>query len=340
MTNAILSVEDLSVVIHGERGPARILDRAWLRVGKGEIVGLVGESGCGKSTMVRAILGVLPQDGRAESGRILFQGQDLLKLDERTLTQTIRSRRISFIPQDPALAFNPNFTVGEQLLEIWRWHGPEGNRGKAAGRARLVDLLRQVQLPDPAAALDRYPHQFSGGQRQRLQIAGALLCNPELIIADEPTTALDVTTQQQILILLAKLVQNYGISVLFVTHDFGVVSQLCTHVTVMYAGQTAEIGTKTDLLRDPAHPYTRALLDCHPDRMSELNGIPGAVASPLAPPPGCRYHPRCSQAVTACSSRTPALRTGSDGRQVNCMLRDSVSPVPPFNPSGRSPHGA
>ena len=316
----VLSIRDLSVSIRTSGGPASILDGCSLSVGRSEVVGLVGESGCGKSTVVKTILGVLPASASVTGGSIEFEGADLLALDERALSRTIRGRRIGFIPQDPALALNPNFTVGEQLLEIWRWHAPEGARDRRAGERRAIELLNRVQIPDAGSMLKRYPHQFSGGQRQRLLIAAALLCGPKLIVADEPTTALDVTTQQQILVLLSELSRDMQVSVLFVTHDFGVVSQLCHRVVVMYAGQTVEQGPKTGLLRDPRHPYTVALMNCHPDRMRELTGIPGMVPSPLDPPPGCRFLPRCSRGLPACAARRPRL-VGDDHR-VSCIHFD------------------
>ena len=316
----VLQVQDLSVSIRTSQGTAAILDRCNLSIGAGEVVGLVGESGCGKSTMVKALLGVLPESARVTGGSIEFEGQDLLALDERTLSRTVRGRRIGFIPQDPALALNPNFTVGEQLLEIWRWHAPEGARDRKAGEQRAIELLRRVQVPDPAAMLKRYPHQFSGGQRQRLLIAAALLCGPRLIVADEPTTALDVTTQQQILVLLSQLCRDLGVSVLFVTHDFGVVSQLCHRVTVMYAGQTVEEGPKAAVLREPLHPYTTALMDCHPDRLRRLDGIPGRVPSPQDFPGGCRFLPRCTRGVAGCAERAPRLV--GDTHRVSCIHFD------------------
>jgi peptide/nickel transport system ATP-binding protein len=316
----VLRIDNLSVSIKTARGTASILDHCSLSIGAGEVVGLVGESGCGKSTVVKTILGVLPDSARVTSGSIVFEGQDLLTLDERTLSRTVRGRHIGFIPQDPALALNPNFTVGEQLLEIWRWHAPEGARDRRAGERRAIELLRRVQVPDPANMLKRYPHQFSGGQRQRLLIAAALLCGPRLLVADEPTTALDVTTQQQILVLLAELCKDLGISVLFVTHDFGVVSQLCHRVTVMYAGQTVEEGPKASVLRDPLHPYTTALMNCHPDRMRDLNGIPGMVPSPMEFPTGCRFLPRCTRGLPACAER-PSRLVG-DAHRVSCIHFD------------------
>ena len=320
----LLDIRDLSLSIRTPEGEARILDRVSLRLRRGAVLGLVGESGCGKSTLVKTVLGVLPRNARASSGQVIFDGTDLLPLPERDLATRFRGRRIGFIPQDPALALNPMFRVGTQLGEIWRWHAPEGeDRGAATARARILSLFRRVQLPDAEAALDRYPHQFSGGQRQRVLIAAALLCRPELIVADEPTTALDVTTQQQILLLIRSLAQEMDLSVLFVTHDFGVVSALCSDVAVMYAGQMVEAGAKRLVLGDPCHPYTRALIACHPDRMERLAGIPGAVPSPLSPPAGCRFRPRCDLAEDACAARAPGLSPQSDGRGVGCIRWDA-----------------
>jgi oligopeptide/dipeptide ABC transporter ATP-binding protein len=317
----LLRVEGLRISIPTDDGVAQILDHVDLRIPRGRIVGVVGESGCGKSTLARAILGILPRAARIESGRIVFAGENLLGLEQRQLTRRIRGKEISFIPQDPFLALNPTFKVGTQLLEIMRWHAPgDGGRGRSAHRARLVDLLRAVQIPDPEVALDRYPHQFSGGQRQRLLIAGALACRPRLVIADEPTTALDVTTQLQILRLLRDLVRRFDLSMLFVTHDFGVVAQLCDDVMVMYAGQSVEAGQTAEILDRPRHPYTEMLIACHPDRARDLVGIPGTVASPLAPPAGCRFHPRCPSARPDCSAARPPAVVDAVGHSVRCVL--------------------
>jgi peptide/nickel transport system ATP-binding protein len=338
----LLRIEELTVSIPTDQGIARILDHADLVIPRGRIVGVVGESGCGKSTLARAILGILPRTARVDAGRIRFAGEDLLRLDQRELTRRVRGKEISFIPQDPYLALNPVFRVGTQLLEIMRWHaradGDGGATGRAARRAhreRLVELLRAVQIPDPEPALDRYPHQFSGGQRQRLLIAGALACRPRLVVADEPTTALDVTTQLQILKLLRQLVSEAGVSMLFVTHDFGVVAQLCDEVTVMYAGQTVETGLTAEIVERPRHPYTQMLIACHPDRSRDLAGIPGTVPSPLAPPPGCRFHPRCPSARPACREARPAAVVEPSGHAVRCVLYHDAGPgVPAGAPDG------
>jgi len=315
----VLAVDGLEISIATDDGLARVLDHVDLRIPRGRIVGVVGESGCGKSTLVRAILGILPRAARVERGRILLGGEDLLRLSQRELTRRIRGKEISFVPQDPYLALNPVFTVGTQLLEIMRWHAGNGDAGRRAHRARLVELLRAVQIPDPEVALERYPHQFSGGQRQRLLIAGALACRPRLVIADEPTSALDVTTQLQILRLLRDLATRFGVSMLFVTHDFGVVAQLCDEVMVMYAGQSVEAGRTAEILDRPRHPYTQLLIACHPDRARDLTGIPGTVASPLAPPPGCRFHPRCPSARAVCATARPRVVEAA-GHEVSCVL--------------------
>ena len=320
----LLDVRALKVSIRTDEGLAQVLDDVSLTLQKGRILGVVGESGCGKSTLIRAVMGILPRGARVDRGEIWFAGENLLAFSEDELNRTVRSSRIGFIPQDPLLALNPVFKVGTQLLEVMRWHAPDdGSKGAERRRRhvrRLVELLRRMQVPDPDGALERYPHQFSGGQRQRLLIAAALACSPGIVLADEPTTALDVTTQLQILKLLRALAGERSLSMLFVTHDFGVVAQLCDTVTVMYAGQTVETGPVRQVLEHPKHPYTRLLLACHPDRTKQLAGIPGAVPSPLTPPPGCRFHPRCPDARPACAAaRPPPVSLGKD-HAVACVL--------------------
>jgi peptide/nickel transport system ATP-binding protein len=332
MTPALLTVEDLRLSIRTDEGVAQILDHVELRLRRGKILGVVGESGCGKSTLVKAILGILPRATTIESGRILFEGEDLLRVSERELARRIRGSRIGFIPQDPYLALNPVFRIGTQLLAVMRWHAPAPSGPPVSGaalmrrhRQHLVDILRRVQMPDPEDVLERYPHQFSGGQRQRLMIAGAIACRPRLVIADEPTTALDVTTQLQILKLLKSLATEFDIAMLFVSHDFGVVAQLCDEITVMYAGQTVESGAVEAVLSAPRHPYTAALLACHPERSAALVGIAGSVPSPLMPPPGCRFAPRCAHAIPACRSRLPVLVDSGPHHRVNCRLVETTA---------------
>jgi peptide/nickel transport system ATP-binding protein len=318
-----LKVSGLKVSIRTDGGVARVLDDIKLTLERGRILGVVGESGCGKSTLIRAIMGILPKGASVDGGEIWFEGENLLAFSEKELNTTVRSSRIGFIPQDPLLSLNPVFTVGSQLLEVMRWHAPDdGARGSERRKrhvARLVDLLRRMQVPDPENALERYPHQFSGGQRQRLLITAALACAPSLIIADEPTTALDVTTQHQILGLLRGLVGEFGISLLFVTHDFGVVAELCDDLCVIYAGQTVEAGTVDAVLRSPAHPYTRALLACHPDRATSFVGIPGMVPSPLARPAGCLFAARCADVRIGCLNARPPQGRAESGAEVRCV---------------------
>jgi oligopeptide/dipeptide ABC transporter ATP-binding protein len=330
MSAPLLAIEDLAVTVRTDEGRAQIIDRADLVLRPGSIHGVVGESGCGKSTLIKAVLGLLPGRSAIDRGRILFEGQDLLRLPRETMMREVRGRAIGFIPQDPFQALNPVFRVGDQMMELLRWHGLPGEpppvrgridrRTRARHRAHLVSMLGAVQLPDAEEALERYPHQFSGGQRQRLLIAAALACGPRVILADEPTTALDVTTQLQILKLLRELAETFGLSMVFVTHDFGVVAQLCDTVTVMYAGQTVESGPVGSVLGDALHPYARMLLACHPDRAVDLAGIPGAVPSPLAPPAGCRFHPRCPDARPVCADARPATREPMPDHSVACVL--------------------
>jgi peptide/nickel transport system ATP-binding protein len=303
----LLAVEGLTVGFRTDDGLAQVLDSASLRIGQGEVVGLVGESGCGKTTLARAILGVLPTPpAQIGGGTIRFRGQDLLEFDRRRLTAEIRGRAITFIPQDPYGSFNPLFTVGAQIRDLMRWKAPK------AGRERVIELLRQVQIPEPERALDKLPHEFSGGQRQRLMIAMALLPEPDLIIADEPTTALDVTIQAQILKLLRDLVKDRGISVLLTTHDLGTAWEICDRVSVLYAGQDMESAPTARFFDHAAHQYTRALLASLPDPEGEIRDIPGEVPSLLQPPAGCRFHPRCTAATEACRARPPVRELAAD----------------------------
>jgi len=321
MSAPVLRIEDLRVSIAGDEGVARVLDHVELTIERGRIVGLVGESGCGKSTLVRTILGVLPPRSRVDRGHVRFEDIDILSLDEDRLQRNVRGTGIGFIPQDPFLAFNPVFSVGAQLIAAMRAHASLSRREL---RNRLIATLRRLRLRRPEALLERYPHQLSGGQRQRLLIGGALALEPRLIVADEPTTALDSITQRQILALLKELTREFGLSLLFVTHDLGAAAQLCDDICVMYAGQVVESGPSAAVLGESRHPYTAALLACHPDRSDTLVGIPGQVPSPLAPPAGCRFAPRCSSALPGCGTRSPALRrTSREDHVVNCRLFDA-----------------
>ena len=340
----VLSVRELTVEFATDRGVAQVLDRISLAIAPGEVVGLVGESGCGKTTLARTILGVLPVAGRIRGGAIDWKGRDLLRLDPGAVGEAIRGRAITFIPQDPWSSLSPLFPVGAQIMDLMKWKSPrrpggDGDPGSAPrrragwpalftryGRARrradhaaVVDALAAVQLPEPERILRRLPHELSGGQRQRLMIAMALLPSPDLVIADEPTTALDVTIQAQILRLLRDLVKARGVSVLFTTHDLGTAWEICDRVVVMYAGQEMESAPTDVFFARPAHPYTRHLLESLPSPSGEIRDIPGEVPSLIGPPPGCRFHPRCERATAACRAERPEARILDDAHRVRCV---------------------
>jgi peptide/nickel transport system ATP-binding protein len=329
MIEPLLDVRGLEIGFDTDRGLARVLDQVNFRIGKGEIVGLVGESGCGKTTLARAILGVLPKNAaRIGGGEVIFEGEDLLKKAPDILEAEIRGRRITFVPQDPFTSFNPVFSIGAQLDELMKWKSPDADVGtgfrlygrnrRQSDRARVMELLRTVQLPDPAGILRKYPHEVSGGQRQRLMIAMALLPEPRLIIADEPTTALDVTIQAQILKLLRRLATEFGVSVLFTTHDLGTAYEICDRVTVMYAGQEVESAPSDEFFAAPRHPYTKRLLESLPSRDRGISGIPGSIPGLVAPPTGCRFHPRCDFATDECSRSRPGVTDVGERHMVRC----------------------
>jgi peptide/nickel transport system ATP-binding protein len=330
----LLDVERLRVSFAAEAGDAQVLDGVSLAIRPGEIMGLVGESGCGKTTLANAILGILARNARHEGGSIRFGGEDLLALPRRRVEDEVRGRRITFIPQDPYGSFNPLFTIGAQATEVMKWNSParaaRERRGLAgffsryprarrrSDAAAIADMLRAVQMPDPAAAISKLAHEFSGGQRQRLMIALALLPKPQLVIADEPTTALDVTIQAQILKLLKQLAKQGGISVLFTTHDLGTAYEICDRITVMYAGQEVETAPVDDFFRRPHHPYTVRLLESLPRPGRELAGIGGEIPGLTNPPAGCRFHPRCARASDACRTERPPVTSLGGGHEVRC----------------------
>jgi peptide/nickel transport system ATP-binding protein len=322
----LLSIRDLSVSYVTETGTASVLDEVSLTLRRGEIMGLVGESGCGKTTLARTILGALPRNARVRGTAITFEDHDLLTIDPGEAEEDIRGRAITFVPQDPFSAFNPLFTIGDQIFELLRWKSPDRelletgyNRTRRRNdRDRALTLLRLVQLPDPERLLKKYPHELSGGQRQRVMIAMALLPEPRLVIADEPTTALDVTIQAQILMLLRKLAVERGVSVLLTTHDLGTAWEICDRVTVMYAGQVLETAPIDAFFHAPGVPYTQLLLDSLPTGEAPLRGIAGDVPNPIAAPAGCRFHPRCPGATQICGAARPLAAQPRPDHWVHC----------------------
>jgi oligopeptide/dipeptide ABC transporter ATP-binding protein len=321
----LLRVENLSLQFRTAAGPARVLDQVNLVVRAGEIVGLVGESGCGKTTLARAVLGTLPPGlTQVTGGGIRLVGTDML--DGGPATLAARGRVVTFVPQDPFASFNPLFSVGTQVMDLMRWRSPRrGVERWGYPRARrradfqaVLDMLDAVQLPQPRRILAKRPHELSGGQRQRVMIAMALLPQPRLVIADEPTTALDVTVQAQILGLLRRLAADRGVSVLFTTHDLGAAWEICDRVAVMYAGQTAEVAPREAFFAHPRHPYTSMLLRSLPEEGRHPVGIPGQVPSPVAHTGGCRFHPRCPSATAVCGKERPALTQSGAGHLTAC----------------------
>ncbi len=326
MADDLIEVRGLRVSFGSDAGLARVLDGVDLTIRRGEIMGLVGESGCGKTTLARSILGILPANAtRIEAGQIRFEGRELLGLDAAALARDIRGKAIAYIPQDPFTAFNPVFTIGTQIDDLTRFKSPllrdgglSGRERRRQDRARVLDLLRLVQLPDPEGVLRKYPHEVSGGQRQRLMIAMALLPEPKLVIADEPTTALDVTVQAQILTLLKRLARERGVAVLFTTHDLGTAYEICDRITVMYAGQEVEEAPVASFFDTPSHPYTRKLLDSLPSSENGIRGIAGEIPRLIDPPAGCRFHPRCERATAECRAIRPPPEAVAAGHTVRC----------------------
>jgi dipeptide transport system ATP-binding protein len=303
---ALLDVRNLTVEFGTEAAPFRAVDGVDLQVDAGEIVGIVGESGSGKSVTALALMGLIDFPGRVKADALSFMGRDLLRLRDSE-RRAIVGRDIAMIFQDPMTSLNPCYTAGYQLMEALAVH--EGGSRKAL-RARALDLLKQVDIPDAASRLDAYPHQLSGGMSQRVMIAMALACNPKLLIADEPTTALDVTVQAQILQLLLDLQRERGMALMLITHDLAVVSEMAQRVIVMYAGQQAETGRLPDVFERPHHPYTEALLAALPEHnvgRGRLTTIPGVVPGAYDRPRGCLLSPRCAYAVERCRIDPPAL---------------------------------
>ena len=315
---SLLAVEDLQTHFRTRAGTVRAVDGLSFTLERGRALGIVGESGSGKTVTSLSIMRLLEAPGFIAGGRVLLDGQDMVSLSERDI-RAIRGKQICLVFQDPMTALNPVYRVGDQIVEAMQAHAPIG-RGAALERA--TELFRQLGIPAPEQRVQEYPHQLSGGMRQRVMIAMALVNEPELLILDEPTTALDVTIQAQILDLIRGLRHRVNTAVLLITHDIGVVEEVCDEVLVMYGGRLMEWGTVAQVTADPKHPYTRGLLASIPTRAKRgtpLDAIAGTVPSPLARPPGCPFAPRCGQAMPECSA-DPGLRDPGDGRRVACWL--------------------
>ena len=315
----ILEVRNLHTVFRTDDGIVRAVNGVSFDVREGETLGLVGESGCGKTVTAFSVLRLIPMPpGRITEGEIRYRGTDLLKLRESKMRE-LRGNEISMIFQEPMTALNPVYTVGNQIMEAIRLHQ---RVGAAEARSRAVEMLVQVGIPSPEQRVDEYPHQLSGGMRQRVMIAMALSCNPAVLIADEPTTALDVTIQAQILDLLTKLQGELGMAILLITHDLGVIAETADRVAVMYAGKIVEYAGVEDVFDRPRHPYTLGLLESIPklhERKETLRVIPGTVPPPTAFPPGCAFHPRCPFAEERCRREIPELEDAAEHHQVRCF---------------------
>ena len=315
----LLQIDNLRTVFPGPRGETAAVDGVSLSVNRGQTLGIVGESGCGKSVLSLSVMRLVPPPGRIAQGRALFEGQDLLSASAAAM-RGLRGNRIAMIFQEPMTSLNPVFTVGDQITEAMRAHDRRASAGQL--RARAAEALDRVRIPAAAKRLDDYPHQMSGGMRQRVMIAMALSCNPDLLIADEPTTALDVTVQAQILDLLRDLQAQSGMAIILITHDLGVVAEMADEVAVMYAGRVVERSSGTGIFDDPQHPYTLGLLGSIPkieEERERLLAIEGAVPAPFALPPGCRFHPRCVFGAEACTETDPALRPLGPEHSAACI---------------------
>ncbi|HKH66345.1 MAG TPA: ABC transporter ATP-binding protein [Reyranella sp.] len=305
----------------------RAVDGVDLHIDRGETLGVVGESGCGKTVTARSVLKLIDMPpGRFEAGQILWQGRDLIPLDQDEMNQ-IRAREIAIIFQEPMTSLNPVYTVGDQIAEVIALHQKLSPRQAMAGAA---EMLRLVNIPNPQRRVNDYPHQFSGGMRQRVMIAMALSCQPKLLIADEPTTALDVTIQAQILELMHEMKDKFGMAIMLITHAMGVVAETAQRVVVMYAGKVIEEASVEELFGRPAHPYTKGLIRSIPrvdkaaTHKTRLEAIAGVVPSLLDPPPGCRFAPRCPYAIAVCREAVPPLREIAAGHKVACVRAEEV----------------
>lgn len=313
----LLEVRNLSVIFETELGTAKAVDNLSFSVDKGKVLGIVGESGCGKSVTSLSVLKLISSPGRIVNGSINFDGQDLLNLNEHQMQQ-IRGNKIALVPQDPMTSLNPVYTVGRQIVEAIMLHQQVGRQ---EARKRSIEVLEKVRIPSASTRVDSFPHEFSGGMRQRVMIAMALSCEPQLLIADEPTTALDVTVQAQILDLMRDIQKAQGMSIMMITHDLGVVAEMCDDVVVMYAGSAVETATVNDLFNHPKHPYTMGLMESIPRPDSKrLKPIDGQPPSLVNLPEACRFAPRCPLRIERCLQGVPALEEKMPGQFARCVV--------------------
>ena len=315
----LLEVEDLRAHFFTRQGVIKAVDGVSFEIYPGEIVGLAGESGCGKSVTTQCILRILPVPGRIVSGDVRLQGKSLLDLSPEEMRE-VRGGRISIVLQDALAALNPVITTGRQVADVFQAHSQVS--WKEAWQ-QAVDVMRAVGIPKPEIRAEHYAHEFSGGMQQRTVIAAALICEPDLIIADEPTTSLDVTIQMQILNLLKQAQQKIGSSILYISHNLANIARICERVMIMYAGQIVEVASARDIYNNPMHPYTRGLMGCIPpmegERCQYLPAITGSPPDPLMYPAGCRFAPRCAEAKERCKTESPALKSVGGGRYVRCF---------------------
>jgi len=325
MSEPLLKVQGLKTYFFLERGVVKAVDGVDFEIKKGEIFGVVGETGCGKSVTSLSILRLIPSPpGKIVEGEVIFEGENLLEKSKEEMRK-IRGNRISMIFQDPHTSLDPVFTVGYQIAESIELHQVIEQHLISAEEVprKVIEMLKLVKIPDPEHRVVEYPHMFSGGMKQRTMIAMMLSCNPSLLIADEPTTAVDVTIQAQILDLMRELRQKLGMSILIITHNLGVIAEMCDRVAVMYAGNIVEQGDLKTLFKSPKHPYTRALLEAVPKvgtKKGELASIPGMVPSLITPPPGCKFHPRCPYAMDICRKKFPQMVEIGKGQLARCFL--------------------
>jgi len=317
----LLKIHNLCTNFFTYRGIVKAVDGISLELKEGEVLGLVGESGCGKSVSLLSILGLVPYPGKITGGEVWFEGENLLEKSSNEM-RYFRGNKISMIFQDPMTTLNPVFRVGEQIRESLSVHNYK-KISKKIEKEKVLKLIKDVGLPSPEQIYQQYPHQLSGGMQQRILIAIALSCNPKVILADEPTTALDVTVQAQILDLLRKINKDIGTGIIFVTHDLGVVAEFCQKVAVMYAGKIVETGSVEQIIFKPKHPYTKGLLKSIPkigDKKNKIQSIPGDVPDLADLPPGCSFYPRCNKSVHKCQKDEIPLQVIEKGRQVRCLL--------------------